>query len=190
VSSFFLEVGLPYIAVLDNFARLYLDMGYPEIAISVERHMLPLCEKVQDHAAIARSYVTLANLELNRGRRNEGKKYLSRALQEEKSTNNLDEDFFATIASTEEWLAQLDNDKVTAISNYSRAVELWSKRHGDQYPLTGWGYMLLGRSYAQAGQLAIALEKYAQRFRHYRQDSECDQPEVSRCGIGLFAGAR
>jgi tetratricopeptide (TPR) repeat protein len=147
-----------YAAALDNLARLYLDMGHPEIAISMERHVLAICKKLQDHAAIARSYMTLANLELNQGQRRKSKKYLSGALLEEKSTSNLDDDFFATIASTQGWIAQLDNDNVTAISSYARAVELWTKQHGEQHLLTGWGYMLLGRSYALTGQNAMALE--------------------------------
>lgn len=147
-----------YAAALDNFARLYLDMGHPELAISMEKHVLAICKKLQDHAAIARSDVTLANLELNQGQRRKSQKFLSGALLEEKATTTLDDDFSATIASTQGWIAQLANDNVTAISCYQRAVELWTREHGQQHLLTGWGYMLLGRSYAQTGQNAIALD--------------------------------
>jgi tetratricopeptide (TPR) repeat protein len=146
-----------YAAALDNFARLYLDMGHPEIAVSMEKDVLSVCKKLHDHAAIARSYATLANLELNRGNLRKGKEYLSRAMQEAKLTTTLDGDFYAAASSTQGWIAQLDNDISTAISEYARAVELLTAQHGDRHQLTGWGYMLLGRSCAQAGQSATAL---------------------------------
>jgi tetratricopeptide (TPR) repeat protein len=166
-----------YAAALDNFARLNLDLGHPEIAQSMERHVLAVCETLHDRAAIARSYVTLANLELNRGDRRKGKKYLTRALQEAKATSDLDGDFFATAASTQGWIAQLDNDNATAISCYAQAVKLWAAQHGEQHLLTGWGYMLLGKSYAQAGQNTIALENMREGFNILSKTASAADPK-------------
>jgi tetratricopeptide (TPR) repeat protein len=166
-----------YAAALDNFARLYLDMGHPELAMSMERHVLAICKKLQDHAAIARSDVTLANLELNQGQRRKSQKFLSAALLEGKQTSTLDDDFFATIASTQGWIAQLANDNATAISSYARAVELWTRQHGQQHLLTGWGYMLLGRSYAQTGQHAIALDNMRKGLKILEKTASATDPK-------------
>ena len=147
-----------YAAALDNLARLYLDMGHAETALSMEQKILALYGTLGDHAAIARSYATLAGLELNQGHSREGKEYLSQAFREAKLASNLDDDLLATLSSTQAWLAQMNGDTGAAISGYERAVSLWTKQHGERHMLTGWGYMLLGRSYAQGGQGNLALE--------------------------------
>jgi len=147
-----------YAAALDNLARLYLDRGNPDVAFSMEQKTLAIYGTLGDHAAAARSYATLAGLELNEGQPQKGKEYLSQALQEAKLTSGLDGDFAATISSTQAWLDQINGNTSAAISGYARAVSLWTKEHGERHMLTGWGYMLLGRSYAQGGQQNLALE--------------------------------
>ena len=67
--------------------------------------------------------------------------------------------FYAAVSSAQGWLALLNKDTATAIAAYAHAVELWNDAHGEQHVLTGWGYMLLGKSYAQAGQNDKALEQ-------------------------------
>nr|WP_130424909.1 tetratricopeptide repeat protein [Edaphobacter modestus] len=89
----------------------------------------------------------------------EGKEYLSRALQEAGLASGLDQDFYATVWSAQGWLSLLNKDTTTAISAYAHAIELWRAANGEQHMLTGWGYMLLGKSYAQAGQNDKALEQ-------------------------------
>jgi tetratricopeptide (TPR) repeat protein len=125
----------------------------------METDALKEYEGLSDHADIARSSATLASLEINRGHRREGKKYLSRALQEAGLASGLDQDFYAAIWSAQGWLALLNKDTTTAISANAHAIELWRAAHGEQHMLTGWGYMLLGKSYAQAGQNDKALEQ-------------------------------
>ena len=146
-------------SALDNFARLLLDTGHPDTALRMESNTLKEYEGLSDHADIARSYTTLASLEINRGHRREGKEYLSRALQQAGLASGLDQDFYAAVCSVQGWLALLDKDSATAITRYAHAVKLWSDAHGEQHVLTGWGYMLLGNSFAQAGQNGKALER-------------------------------
>jgi tetratricopeptide (TPR) repeat protein len=146
-------------SALDNFARLLLDTGHPDTALRMETNGLKEYERLSDHADIARSCTTLASLEINRGHRQEGKEYLSRALQQAGMASGLDQDFYAAVWSAQGWLALLDKDTATAITAYAQAVKLWSGAHGERHVLTGWGYMLLGKSYAQAGQNNKALEQ-------------------------------
>jgi tetratricopeptide (TPR) repeat protein len=153
------EGAVDHASALDNFARLSLDTGHPDTALRMETDALKEYEGLSDHADIARSCATLASLEINRGHRREGKEYLSRALQEAGLSSGLDQDFYATVWSAQGWLALLNKDTTTAISAYAHAIELWRAAHGEQHMLTGWGYMLLGKSYAQAGQNDKALEQ-------------------------------
>jgi tetratricopeptide (TPR) repeat protein len=153
------EEAADHASALDNFARLSLDTGHPDTALRMETSALREYEGLSDHADIARSCATLASLEISRGHRRQGKEYLSRALQEAGLATGLDRDFFAAVSSAQGWLALLNKDTATAIAAYSRAVELWSDAHGEHHLLTGWGYMLLGKSYAQAGQCDEALQQ-------------------------------
>ena len=152
-------------AALDNFAQLYLDMGNPDIAGFMEGKVLKTYETLGDHANVARSCITLAGLEINQGHRRKGKEYLQRALREAKLASGLDQDFFAQVSSMQGWLALLGGDTATAISDYAHAVKLWTEAHGENHTLTGWGYMLLGKSYAQAGQNAVAMEAMRKGLR-------------------------
>jgi tetratricopeptide (TPR) repeat protein len=153
------EGAADHAAALDNFARLSLDTGHPDTALRMETDVLKEYEGLSDHANIARSCATLASLEINRGHRREGKEYLYRALQEAGLASGLDQDFYAAVWSAQGWLALLNKDTTTAISAYAHAIELWRAAHGERHMLTGWGYMLLGKSYAQAGQNDKALEQ-------------------------------
>jgi tetratricopeptide (TPR) repeat protein len=146
-------------SALDNFARLSLDMGHPDTALRMETNALKEYEGLSDHADIARSCATLASLAIARGHRRQGKEYLSRALQEAGLASGLDQDFYAAASSAQGWLALLDKNTATAITAYAHAVELWSDAHGEHDMLTGWGYMLLGNSYAQAGRNDKAIEQ-------------------------------
>jgi len=153
------EGAVDHASALDNFARLSLDTGHPDTTLRMETDALKEYEGLSDHADIARSYATLASLEINRGHRREGKEYLSRALQEAGLASGLNQDFYAAVWSAQGWLALLNKDTTTAISAYAHAIELWRAVHGERHMLTGWGYMLLGKSYAKAGQNDEALEQ-------------------------------
>jgi tetratricopeptide (TPR) repeat protein len=158
-------------AVLDNFAQLYLEMGYPDIAMRMEGNVLSAYEALDDHANVARSCITLAGLEINEGHHRKGKEYLQRTLREAKLASGLDEDFFAQVSSTQGWLALLGGDAAAAISDYTHAVELWAAAHGENHMLTGWGYMLLGKSYARAGQNAVAMDEMRKGLRILEQST-------------------
>jgi tetratricopeptide (TPR) repeat protein len=158
-------------AVLDNFAQLYLEMGSPDTTMRMEGNVLRAYEGLSDHANVARSCITLAGLEINEGHRRKGKDYLKRALREAKLASGLDEDFFAQVSSTQGWLALLGGDAAVAISDYTHSVELWAAAHGEDHMLTGWGYMLLGKSYVQAGQNAVAMEEMRKGLRILEQST-------------------
>jgi tetratricopeptide (TPR) repeat protein len=165
------EYAADHAAALDNFARLYFDMGYPDIAVRMEGNVLREYEGLGDNANVARSCVTFASLEINEGHRRKGKEYLQRALREAKPASGLDQDFFAQVSSTQGWLALMGGDTAAAISNYTHALGLWTAAHGENHLLTGWGYMLLGKAHAQAGQNAEALAEMQKGLRILEQSA-------------------
>ena len=159
--------GLPnnisdYAMALDDFGGLYVDTRQFELALGLRVKALHLYEQINDHTGIANASCDLAGLEFSRNKINDGKRYLERALKESKLTKDLDDDDRAAIASMQGWLAQLNNDFLASASSYRQSLDWWRKRHGEEHPYTGWGYILLGNAHAGAGELTTGLNEMKQ----------------------------
>lgn len=154
--------GLPnnvrdYAMALDDFGGLYVATGQPELAVRLRQKALDLYEKISDHAGMTRVSSNLAGAAFTRQKTNEGRRYLERATKEAHMANDLDDDDLAAIASMQGWLAQLNGDLTTSVSRYRQSLDLLIKRHGEEHPSVGWGYMLLGRAHADVGDVTAAL---------------------------------
>jgi tetratricopeptide (TPR) repeat protein len=154
--------GLPnnvrdYAMALDDFGGLYVATGQPEIAIRLRQKAFGLYEGISDHAGMTRASSNLAGIAFTQQKTNEGKRHLERAIMEAKLANDLDEDDLAAVASMQGWLAQLKGDLAMSVSSYQQSLDLSIKRHGEEHFSVGWGYMLLGRAHADAGDLTTAL---------------------------------
>jgi tetratricopeptide (TPR) repeat protein len=106
---------------------------------------------------MTRASSDLAGVAFSRQKTNAGRRYLERAIKEAQLANDLDDDDLAAIASMRGWLAQLDGDLATSVLRYRQSLDLVTKRHGEEHPFVGWGYMLLGRAHADVGELTTAL---------------------------------
>jgi tetratricopeptide (TPR) repeat protein len=154
--------GLPnnigdYAMAVDDFGGLYVVTGQLEVAARLRQKAFDLFEKISDHAGMTRASSNLAGIAFSRRKTKEGKRYLERAIKEAQLANDLDVDDFATIASMQGWRAQLESDLAMSISRYRQALDLLIRRHGEEHPFVGWGYILMGRAHAAAGELPTAL---------------------------------
>lgn len=154
--------GLPnnirdYAMALDDFGGLYVATGQPKLAVMLRQKAFGLYEEISDHAGMTRASSDLAGVAFTLQKTNEGRKYLERAIKEAQLANDLDEDDLAAITSMQGWLAQLKGDLKTCVSRYRQSLDLLIKRHGEEHPSIGWGYMLLGRAHADVGDLTTAL---------------------------------
>jgi tetratricopeptide (TPR) repeat protein len=146
-----------YAMVLDDFGGLYVETAQLELAVNLRQKALRLYEKIGDHAGITRASTNLAGIAFTRQKVNEGRRYLERAAREARMANDLDDDDRAAVASMQGWLAQLDGDLPTSVSRYRQSLDLLIKRHGEEHPFAGWGYMLLGKAHENIGDLTAAL---------------------------------
>ena len=146
-----------YAMTLDDFGSLYLALGQMDMANTIQVKALHLYEKINDHEGISSACNNLAGVALTQKRVRDGREYLERAAKEAKMADHLDDDDIAAISSMRGWLAQLDGKFSVAVSAYKRSLDLWRKSHGEDHPWTGWGYMLLGRAHADAGESTVAL---------------------------------
>jgi len=151
-----------YAMVLDDLGGLYLEAGQPKLAFKLRKKAFGLYETSKDHAGMSRTSNNLAGVALTLNNRDEGRKYLERAGREAQMTSDLDGDDLAALASMQAWLAQLNGDLTTSVSRYKQSLALLIKRHGEEHPFTGWGYMLLGRAHAAMGESMTALTEMNQ----------------------------
>lgn len=151
-----------YAMALDDFGGLYVATGQFEIAGKMRSKAFHIYESVGDHAGMARISSDLAGVAFSQKKVHEGKKFLERAMKEMRWTHDLDDDDLAAIASMRGWLAHLEGDAAASVSAYQLSLRLWKKQHGEEHPFTGWGYMLLGDAYAEAGETTTALGEMKQ----------------------------
>jgi tetratricopeptide (TPR) repeat protein len=148
-----------YAMALDDFGGLYIATGQSELAFRLKQKAFGLYEEISDHAGMTRASSGLAGVAFTRQRTVEGRRYLERAIKEAQLAIDLDNDDLAAIASMQGWLAQLKGDLTTCVSRYHQSLDLLIEHHGEEYPSVGWGYMLLGRARAEAGDLTTALDE-------------------------------
>ena len=145
-----------YAMALDDFGGLYVTTGQLDLAIKLRQKALGLYEKTGDHAGMTRASNNLAGIAFSRQKANEGRRYLERASKEARLATDLDDDDLASIASMQGWLAQLEGNAEVSAFRYRQSLDLLRKRHGEEHPFVGWGYVLLGRAHADAGELTTA----------------------------------
>jgi tetratricopeptide (TPR) repeat protein len=143
-----------YAAVLDNLADSYRAAGNLRVALKFEKSSLEQFGEAGDHAGAAWAWMHLAVIELTRKHQFEAQRDLEKADEEEQLALNRSDDFIAALDSTKGWLAELEGNTSTAIINYTQSVAF---RRCKSCMLTGWQYVLLGKAYADDGQVTAGL---------------------------------
>ena len=147
-----------YEVVLRESGALSRELGDLGQAEKWQRMSLKLSERNHDHAEIARACEGLSEISLDRGRLNDGERYIKQAEDEAHLTSEFDEDDRAYLAQLQGWIARKRGDAQHAIDDYQQSVALFTSRYGENFALTGWGYVLLAGAYDQSGMMDEALE--------------------------------
>jgi tetratricopeptide (TPR) repeat protein len=145
-----------YAAALANYGRLYTELNQLDAAESLWRQALQLRQQNGEHAPAVRSLIDLAGLALARNNVHEARDYLKAAAEEMKLARGLGDDDLAILSETRGWLALSEGHARAAIDEYQHALEICRRIHGEQHWLVGWEHMLVGKAYAQAGDLQHA----------------------------------
>jgi tetratricopeptide (TPR) repeat protein len=143
-----------YATALDNLANWFRVTGSLRAAKKLDKNALEQYEEAGDHAGAAWSSLHLAVLELTHKRQIDAELDLDKADNEAELVQNRDDGFFAALYSAKGWLAELKGQSRTAIFDYTQSIAL---RDCKTCVLTGWEYALLGRAYANDGQLSSGL---------------------------------
>ena len=152
------EYSDQYATALSAYSTLYRDKEDMEAARKMRMKALHMYEEINDQAGIADACASLAELDITRKHASAAREYLSCAIEASKVARGLTEDFFAALSSTQGWLNVADNNYAAAETEYRHALMLWKHQHGEQHFLVGWGYVLLGKANAGAGDLTDAVD--------------------------------
>jgi tetratricopeptide (TPR) repeat protein len=146
-----------YASALENYAGFYSELGQFDVAGPLWQKAFHLRQKIRDHTGTAVSLTRLAEFALARNRVREAHRYLQRALDEARDSPDLNDDDKALLFETQGWLAIAEHHAPAAAAAYQHALELVDRSRGDEHWLAGWEHMLLGRAYAESGDLRSAL---------------------------------
>ena len=152
------EYSEQYAAALSAYATLYRDKGDMGTSRKMRMKALRMYEETDDQAGIADACLSLAELAITQRHTSNAREYLSCAIEASSVATGLTEDFLAALSSTQGWLNETDNNYGAAESEYRHALMLWKHQHGEQHFLVGWGYVLLGKANAGAGDMTNALD--------------------------------
>ncbi len=144
-------------SALDAFGTLYRDMFEFDAAAQMEKRALRLDQQIDDHGGIAVVCANLADLELGLKHARKAQAWLDESVQESELASNLDESFYAFVASSQAWLAELRGNTPAAIPGFRKEIDYLAKSPDEQSSTLGWAYMLLGKAYLKDGNIQDAL---------------------------------
>jgi tetratricopeptide (TPR) repeat protein len=151
------EDAADYASALIAFGTLYRDMLQFDAAAQMEMHALHVDQQINDHRGIAVACANLADLELGSKHLRKAQAWLDDSDRESKLASNLDEMFYAFVASSEAWLAELRGNPRAAIAGHQKEITYLTHSLGKQNPTLGWAYMLLGKAYLKNRNVSDAL---------------------------------
>ncbi len=146
-----------YASALENYADFYSESGQLDLAAPMYRKAFHLRQGIEDHSATALSLTRLAELALARKRVREAQKYMQKASNEVKISTDFNDDDKAFFFETLGWLAIAERHVPAGVEAYQHALKLVERSRGEQHWLAGWDHMLLGKAYAESGDLRSAL---------------------------------
>lgn len=142
--------------LLSNLGDVYSQMYDSDTALHLRLKALSLYQQVNNLTGIARSYIFLAGMELNQKHIRSAKKYLAAAYAALPNAASIDSDDRAEFYMVRGWELEKERDYRGELSSYTIAMQLWRDRYGDDYGMTGWAHMVLGKAYANINDISSA----------------------------------
>jgi tetratricopeptide (TPR) repeat protein len=146
-----------YADALDCLAGLSRSIGQPEPASRMWSQALDIYKQLKDHRGIARTYANLAGLAMEQNHVRSARSAIDKAAAETKMAEGFTDDDLALVCETQAWVAGAEGDHKWALAGYQHSLDLRKHSHGENFPQTGWTYLILGRAYAADGQRDEAL---------------------------------
>jgi tetratricopeptide (TPR) repeat protein len=145
------DARLDYANAMNNLADLYRDTNRLDQAKQAWQKSESAYSGIGDHSGVAGIAMNLAGIAIVQNHLGDAKKLIARAQEEFKLAEGMTDSEKGGMAVTEAWLADAHGHHDEALDDYQRALHAWQHAHGEAHPITGWGWVLLGRAEANVG---------------------------------------
>ena len=149
--------SLDYANALSLLGRLRINAGDPDSGERMLRKAAQIEDHLQDHAGLATVYLHLVAGAIGQKHWKAARKYLNAANTEALLAGPNAEPLSAAVDGTTGWLDSVTGHNAEAVSAFRDALEIYRTLYGTQHQLTGWAYLLVGRSSAANGDVTTAL---------------------------------
>ncbi len=144
--------------ILDYFASLETDTGNISSAENLFLQALEIDKRLMDHERLTALYTHLAGLEIEKRLFREARRHLDLAMREQQQAGTSKTELLADLYVTKGWLANVNNHHHEAVNDYSQALAACERSYGEDHPLVGWSYLLLGKARGESGDLSEGLD--------------------------------
>lgn len=144
--------------ILDYFGSLETETGNISSAESLFLQALEIDKRLVDHGRLTSLYSHLARLEIEKRQFKEARRHVDLAMRERDEAGMSKTGLLADLYVTRGWLDSVSNHHHQAVDDYSQALATCRTSYGEDHPLVGWSYLLLGRAQGEDGDLRQGLD--------------------------------
>lgn len=144
--------------ILDYFGSLESDNGNISSAENLFLQALEIDKRLADHERLAGLYSHLARLEVEKRQFKDARRHLDLAMREQEQAGKPNTGLLADLYVSKGWLDTVSNHYHEAVDDYSQALTACKTSYGEDHPLVGWSYLLLGRAQGDSGDLSGGLD--------------------------------
>jgi tetratricopeptide (TPR) repeat protein len=149
--------SVDYASALSLLARLRINAGDTESGVRLLRKAAQIDSRLQDHADLATVYLHLVAGAIGQKHWKAAGKYLDAAKTQVLLAGPNTEPLSAAVDGTAGWLDSVTGHNVEAAAAFKQALDIYKTLYGTRHQLTGWAYLLFGRSSAAKGDVTTAL---------------------------------
>ena len=146
-------------AAFDNFGGLQEELGNLADAQNLLAKAAEIAGRIQDHFRVASVLTEMAGIGIEQKHYKVAKKYLQTAVHEATQVHGTKMNLIANLYATKGWLESVTGNKIEAVWDYRESLEACKGQYGNQHPLTGWSYLLLGKAFAEEGNLEDGIKE-------------------------------
>jgi hypothetical protein len=149
--------SIDYARALSCLGSLKLETGDSKLGERMLHQAAQIEDQLHDHTGLATVNLHLVGAAIGRKHWKEAQRYLADARTQTLLAGPHAKDLSVDVDGTTGWLASVTGHTSEAASAYQDALDLCKTLYGPRHPLTGWTYLLAGRSSAAKGDVQEGL---------------------------------
>jgi tetratricopeptide (TPR) repeat protein len=149
--------SVDYARALSCLGSLKVEIGDPKTGEHILRQAARIENQLLDRDGLTAVDLHLVGAAIGRKHWKDAQKYLDAAQAQASLAGHNTKVLAVDVDATAGWLASVTRHPSEAVSAYKDARDKCKELYGPQHPLTGWTYLLVGKSSAANGDMATGL---------------------------------